>query len=46
MKAMMERLNHDFLDADDIASAICYCINQPDSVSVNEMIVRPTSQEV
>jgi len=44
MKVMMERLNHDFLSADDIASAICYCINQPDSVSVNEMIVRPTSQ--
>lgn len=46
MKALMEGFNHDFLDADDIASAICYCINQPDSVSVNEMIVRPTSQEV
>jgi NADP-dependent 3-hydroxy acid dehydrogenase YdfG len=44
MKVMMERLNHDFLGAEDIASAICYCINQPDSVSVNEMIVRPTSQ--
>ena len=44
MKVMLERLNHSFLEAGDIASAICYCINQPDSVSVNEMIVRPTSQ--
>ncbi|MDG2061129.1 MAG: SDR family oxidoreductase [SAR86 cluster bacterium] len=46
MKAMLERLNHDFLDANDIASAICYCINQPESVSVNEMIIRPSSQEM
>ena len=43
---MLKMLDHDFLDASDIASAICYCIEQPDSVAVNEMIIRPTDQQL
>lgn len=34
----------DFLQADDIARAVSYAINQPDKVSVNELTVRPTNQ--
>lgn len=33
------------IDADDIARAIVYAIEQPDTVSVNEMIIRPTAQQ-
>ena len=43
---MLKMLDHDFLDASDIASAICYCIEQPDSAAVNEMIIRPTDQQL
>ena len=43
---MLKMLDHDFLKAEDIATAICYCISQPDSVAVNEMIVRPTDQQL
>ena len=43
---MLKMLDHDFLEASDIASAICYCIEQPDSSSVNEMIIRPTDQQL
>lgn len=32
------------LDADDIANAILYALGQPQNVSVNEVLVRPTSQ--
>ena len=32
------------LDADDIAQAILYAVSQPDHVSINEMLVRPTGQ--
>ena len=32
------------MSGDDIARAIVYAIEQPTSVSVNEIIVRPTSQ--
>lgn len=34
------------IDADAIARAITYAIEQPDDVDVNEMIVRPTQQEL
>ena len=44
--SMLKMLDHDFLEAKDIASAICYCIEQPDSSSVNEMIIRPTDQQL
>ncbi|MED4040973.1 SDR family oxidoreductase [Niallia taxi] len=33
------------LKAKDIAEAVLFVINTPNSVSINEMIVRPTSQE-
>jgi NADP-dependent 3-hydroxy acid dehydrogenase YdfG len=33
------------MEADDIARAILYVIGQPDGVSVNEVLVRPTSQQ-
>jgi NADP-dependent 3-hydroxy acid dehydrogenase YdfG len=32
------------LDADDIARAILYALSQPEHVSVNEILVRPTGQ--
>lgn len=34
------------IDADAIARAIAYAIEQPGDVDVNEMIIRPTKQEV
>jgi NADP-dependent 3-hydroxy acid dehydrogenase YdfG len=34
----------DLLAADDIANAILYAIGQPPNVSVNEVLIRPTSQ--
>jgi len=35
----------DALEPDDIARAIMYAVTQPPHVDVNEMLVRPTSQE-
>jgi NADP-dependent 3-hydroxy acid dehydrogenase YdfG len=32
------------LEADDIARAIVYAVTQPDHVSINEVLVRPTKQ--
>ena len=32
------------LEADDIAAAVIYAIEQPDRVDVNEILIRPTSQ--
>ena len=34
----------DTLQAEDIASAIAYCVTQPERVSVNEILIRPTQQ--
>lgn len=34
----------DILQAEDIANAIAYCIVQPERVSVNEILIRPTQQ--
>lgn len=34
------------LEADDIARAVVYALGQPDRVAVNELMVRPTRQEV
>ena len=36
---------HDALEPDDIARAVLYAVSQPPHVDVNEMLVRPTSQE-
>jgi len=32
------------LDADDIARAITFAVTQPPHVSINEMLIRPTTQ--
>ncbi len=32
------------LEAEDIANAILYAVSQPDRVSINEILVRPTGQ--
>jgi NADP-dependent 3-hydroxy acid dehydrogenase YdfG len=32
------------LEADDIANAILYAVQQPEHVSINEVLVRPTKQ--
>ena len=37
-------LSLDILQAEDIASAIAYCVTQPERVSVNEILIRPTQQ--
>lgn len=34
------------LDPDDIARAVCYALDQPPAVDVNEIVVRPTGQEL
>ena len=34
------------IDADAIARAIAYAVEQPDDVDVNEMVIRPTRQEM
>ncbi|MBB4080373.1 hypothetical protein GGR28_003007 [Lewinella aquimaris] len=36
--------NLEFLNSEDIANAIHYAITQPDSVHINELQIRPTSQ--
>jgi NADP-dependent 3-hydroxy acid dehydrogenase YdfG len=35
----------DFLQAEDIANAIVYALAQPEHVSVNEILVRPSKQQ-
>jgi clavulanate-9-aldehyde reducatase len=39
------RESMDVLKADDIARAIVYALSQPEHVSINEMLVRPSRQE-
>ncbi len=34
----------DILQPEDIAAAIAYCVVQPERVSVNEILIRPTQQ--
>jgi NADP-dependent 3-hydroxy acid dehydrogenase YdfG len=43
---MAEQLYGVAIDADAIARAITYAIEQPGDVDVNEMIIRPTKQEL
>ena len=33
------------LEADDIANAIVYAVQQPGHVSINEVLIRPTKQQ-
>ena len=37
-------LSLDILQAEDIANAIAYAVTQPERVSVNEILIRPTQQ--
>lgn len=39
-------LNLEILEAEDIANAIVYAVTQPERVSVNEILIRPTQQPV
>ena len=34
------------LEADDVARAVMYAVSQPAHVDVNEILVRPTAQDV
>jgi NADP-dependent 3-hydroxy acid dehydrogenase YdfG len=43
---MAGELYQDAIDADAIARAIAYAIEQPEDVDVNEMIIRPTAQQM
>jgi NADP-dependent 3-hydroxy acid dehydrogenase YdfG len=43
MEKMRERIGK-ILEAEDIARAILYTLSQPQHVSVNELLVRPTGQ--
>ncbi|MEA2170494.1 MAG: hypothetical protein QOF76_3794 [Solirubrobacteraceae bacterium] len=45
-QGMMKRFEGlKFLEADDIARAVIYALVQPEHVSINEVLVRPTGQE-
>ena len=35
----------DLLQAQDIANAVVYAVGQPQHVSINEMLIRPTKQQ-
>jgi NADP-dependent 3-hydroxy acid dehydrogenase YdfG len=39
-------LSLEILQAEDVANAIVYAVTQPDRVSVNEILIRPTQQPV
>ena len=43
IEKMREKIG-DVLHADDIAGAILYALSQPDHVSINEVLVRPTGE--
>jgi NADP-dependent 3-hydroxy acid dehydrogenase YdfG len=42
LSAMLEKL--DPLQAEDIANAIAYVVTQPERVSINEILIRPSQQ--
>lgn len=44
MKRLLGKRGLEPIAAEDIGNAILYAIEQPDSVSINEILVRPTSQ--
>ena len=45
MKAGLDEFYKVAIDADSIARAIAFAIEQPSDVGINEMIIRPTVQE-
>lgn len=44
-KSAVEKMYEDAIEADSIARAITFAIEQPSDVAINEMIIRPTIQE-
>jgi NADP-dependent 3-hydroxy acid dehydrogenase YdfG len=44
LDAMSGLLSLDILRAEDIANSIVYAVTQPENVSVNELLIRPTQQ--
>lgn len=44
-KSAVEKMYEDAIEADSIARAIAFAIEQPSDVAINEMIIRPTIQE-
>jgi NADP-dependent 3-hydroxy acid dehydrogenase YdfG len=44
LDAMSGLLSLDILKAEDIANSIVYAVTQPENVSVNELLIRPTQQ--
>lgn len=44
IEKMREQIG-ELLEAEDIAAAILYAVSQPQRVSVNEMLIRPTGQQ-
>lgn len=43
-KHIMEKEKDHGISAEDIANAVAYAVGQPDSVAINEVLVRPTTQ--
>ena len=41
-----EEMRMNVLDPEDIANAVAYVVDQPKHVSITDMIIRPTAQEV
>lgn len=46
IKPMISQLSAIAIPADSIARAVAYAIDQPSDVDVNEMIIRPTAQQM
>ncbi|MBA3611206.1 MAG: oxidoreductase, partial [Rubrobacter sp.] len=44
LDAMSGLLSLDILKSEDIANSIVYAVTQPENVSVNEILIRPTQQ--
>jgi NADP-dependent 3-hydroxy acid dehydrogenase YdfG len=42
----MEEIYRSAISPEAIARAICFAIEQPDDVAINEIVVRPTAQEI
>ena len=45
LKLGIEKIYEGAIDADSIARAIVFAIEQPADVAINDMIIRPTSRE-
>ncbi|MBU8917334.1 hypothetical protein BGM25_14960 [Bacillus sp. FJAT-29953] len=43
MKPGIDKIYEGAIDAESIARAITFAIEQPENVAINEMIIRPTS---